>query len=121
METVEREAHIQRRLANSSSPAGVDGVIPAGGEADGGAKGDLSHLMDADTTSPTVPFVSKRSLQQAVEGSREELRNWLDMLHASMLNALQQKADHDNVKEIVHQLTQAAGIAGDSIAHFAKR
>merc|ERR1711972_313 len=38
-----------------------------------------------------------------------------------MLNALQQKADHENVREIVEQLAQAAGLAGDSIATFAKR
>jgi len=110
---VEKEAKIQRRL-------GGGGAEDAAGEGEGD-KGDLSHLLDPEGSSPTLPFVSKKSLQQAVEGLREELRNWLDMLHASMLNALQQKADHENVREMVQGLSQVTGTASDSIATFAKR
>merc|ERR1711920_83010 len=123
---VEREAKIQRRLGKASggsaaeSPGGDTAEADANVADDAEDKPDLSHLLDP-VESPAIPFVSKKSLQSAVEDLREELRHWLDMLHASMLDALNQKADHENVKEIVGQLTQAAGMAGGSIAIFAKR
>merc|ERR1712227_8697 len=95
MKGVEKEAQIQRRLGNAGS--GESGG--AGGAAPNSEPG-LSHLLDPESTSPTLPFVSKRSLQQAVEGLREELKNWLDVLHASIVNALQQKADAANLQDI---------------------
>mmetsp|Transcript_78357 Transcript_78357/g.242981 ORF Transcript_78357/g.242981 Transcript_78357/m.242981 type:complete len:160 (-) Transcript_78357:91-570(-) len=52
---------------------------------------------------------------------RDDVRRWLDVLHASMLGALQQKADQENLKDLVQKMAQATAVANDSIALFAKR
>lgn len=123
MKSVERETKIQRRLGSGSASQTGEADADTGieGEADDKLNTGFSHLLDTELNSSTIPFVSKKTLQQAVEGLRDELKAWLDMLHASMLNALQQKADRENLGEMVHQLQQATEVAGDSFALFAKR
>lgn len=91
---------------------------PSGGDR---PKGDLHHLVDPEGEPRTqLPFVSKKSLHEAVDGLREDVRNWLDALYQSMLSALQQKADTNDLNQIAH-LTAAANMAGESLAMFAKR
>jgi len=87
------------------------------------ARGDLSHLlMQSDgMASESLPFVSKKSLQSALDSLKDDIRNWLDMLHASMLNALSHKADNEQLSQVAQKVAQAAGVAGDSVASFAKR
>merc|ERR1712232_24788 len=52
---------------------------------------------------------------------RNEVRRWLDLLHASMVGALQQKADHKALKEIVKRMNDVGGLTGESFAMLAKR
>lgn len=80
-------------------------------------RGGLHHLLNA-SSAPPVPFVSKRSLQQAVEGIREDVRRWLEAIQANMLAALDQKADQSDLDAAT---MQAANVAGASLAAFAKR
>lgn len=78
---------------------------------------DVHHLMDPEGIGDhALPFVSKMNLQQAVEGLRDDVRNWLDVLHSSMISALQQKADTDDLNLVRGQLSNA-----ESLAMFAKR
>jgi hypothetical protein len=84
---------------------------------------DLSHLMDPSNSggqTPT-PFVSKRGLQQAVDGLNDNFRNWLDAIYQSIIAALQNKADSAQVDLIANQVHEAAGRASESVANFAKR
>jgi predicted nucleic acid-binding Zn-ribbon protein len=84
---------------------------------------DLSHLMDPDATGgqTPLPFVSKRSLQQAVEGLTEHFRNWLEAIYQSIITALQNKADSAAVDEISKQVQEAACRASESVSSFARR
>jgi len=97
---------------------------PSAGVVTAPPAGDLSHLLDSEggvMAEDALPFATKRALQSALEGLKDDIQNWLGMLHASMLSALQQKADNDQLEKISRQLSQAAGVAGESIAAFAKR
>jgi len=60
-------------------------------------------------------------LQEAIEGLRLDVKSWLDLLHSSMLNALQNKVNHNQLDDVAKQISRAAGMAGESIAAFAKR
>jgi len=111
MSQIEAEGMMDRLCIETSPPASADKP-----------KGDLHHLMDANGMGGNaIPFVSKKSLQQAVVGIREDVRNWLEALNASMLDALQQKADCEELKNVTTQVTNAASVAGESLAAFAKR
>jgi len=111
MSELEAESMMDRVLPEASPPSSADKP-----------KGDLHHLMDSNGLGGNaLPFVSKKSLQQAVVGIREDVRNWLEALNSSMLDALQQKADHDELKTVTTQVTNAASVAGESLAAFAKR
>lgn len=87
------------------------------------AKGDLSHLLDPEVPqgNTPLPYVSKKTMQQAMDGLRADIRNWMDLIHANLLNALGEKADHASVTELSQQLRQAAAAAGESMALFTKR
>lgn len=113
-------------VAERSSPSSTPGTkSPSNGRVAGGeprTKPDLAHLLEGESTSQgPLPFVSKKGLQQALEDLREDVRHWLDVLHASMISALQQKADQENLKDIIQKVGQATAVANDSIALFAKR
>jgi len=66
-------------------------------------------------------FVSQQVLDGALEGLREDVRSWLDALRDSMIAALQQKADSQNLKDDVLRISQATETAGENFALFAKR
>lgn len=82
---------------------------------------DLTHLMDPLRGETPMAFVSKRGLQQAVDGLTDNFRSWLDAIHQSILAALQSKADSTQVEDVARQVQEAAGRASDSVASFAKR
>jgi len=81
-------------------------------------RGDLHHLMQQ---SDSVHFVSKKSLHQAVVGIREDVRNWLETLNASMVDALNRKADHEDLVFAAGQVGTVAFEASDNVAAFVKR
>lgn len=76
-----------------------------------------------DQERPGTPYalVSKRGLQQAITGLKEDMRHWLDVLHASIVTALQQKADSVALAAIAQQVQSAAGLTNENIAAFARR
>jgi len=84
---------------------------------------DLSHLLDPNGSGgqTPLPFVSRRSLQVAVDGLTDNFRVWLDAIYQSIITALQNKADTAHVDFIVQQVQDAAGRASESVASFAKR
>jgi hypothetical protein len=82
----------------------------------------LLETEGSGITEDALPFATKKNLQSSLDNLKEDIQNWLGMMHKSMLNAAaQQKADHNQLEEISRQMSQAAGMAGDSIAAFAKR
>jgi len=84
---------------------------------------DLSHLMDPEGAGgqTPLPFVSKQSLQRAVESLTDNFRSWLDTIYQSIITALQNKTDSGQVEDIARQVQDAAGRASASVASFAKR
>lgn len=66
-------------------------------------------------------YVSQQVLDEALNGLKEDVRSWLDALRDSMMVALQHKADSENLKDIVCQVSQTMDSAGDNFALFAKR
>merc|ERR1712139_49926 len=80
---------------------------------------DLSHLLDPQSSGlqTPLPFVSRRGLQQAVEGLTENFRVWIDAIYQSIMAALQNKADSAQVDFIAHRCkTQRAVQATVSLA-----
>lgn len=85
---------------------------------------DLSHLVGAEgliVGEDALPFATKKALHSALATLKDDIQNWLGMLHQSMLSALQQKADTNQLDDVARQVSQAAGAAGDSVAAFARR
>eukprot|EP00931_Biecheleriopsis_adriatica_P032087 TRINITY_DN18756_c0_g1_i1.p1 TRINITY_DN18756_c0_g1~~TRINITY_DN18756_c0_g1_i1.p1 ORF type:complete len:844 (-),score=188.31 TRINITY_DN18756_c0_g1_i1:84-2615(-) len=63
---------------------------------------------------------SNGTMDQKIEELRRDVTNWLDMLRQSVLEALQSKADHEQVSSLLKQLV-SSNQPGDTLAHFAKR
>eukprot|EP00440_Ansanella_granifera_P033756 gb/GFBE01036624.1/.p1 GENE.gb/GFBE01036624.1/~~gb/GFBE01036624.1/.p1 ORF type:complete len:951 (+),score=240.37 gb/GFBE01036624.1/:1-2853(+) len=62
--------------------------------------------------------VTEEMINKSLEELREDVRQWLDMLRASVLQALQTKPDHEQVSQFVKEVV---GKPGDELALFAKR
>lgn len=85
------------------------------------ALGDLSHLLETGGGSTPLPFVSKRTLKQALENLMDELRHWFDTMHHQMHASLRHKADINDLRDLMAQISHGFGLEGDSVAMFAKR
>mmetsp|Transcript_18386 Transcript_18386/g.52685 ORF Transcript_18386/g.52685 Transcript_18386/m.52685 type:complete len:1059 (+) Transcript_18386:112-3288(+) len=112
-------ASMSHDLAARISRLEACGNLPAAGPATPACVADVSPV---DTPAAS----GKNSLSEAVEGLRNDVRNWLDALHSSMLLALQQKADLNEVQNALRQAAVAAAAAGDrhdseAFATLAKR
>lgn len=82
-------------------------------------KGDFSHLLNREREGTPMSLVSKRVLQQAIDGLKEDMRCWVDSMHTSVLGALQQKADAYQLAEIARH---AGSLPSESdVAAFARR
>lgn len=84
----------------------------------------LGHLVDG--AGNELPFVSKKGMSKAIEHLREDVRNWLDVLHQSMVSALEQKADHAEVlasmSESPRREAATMGLSpSETLALFSKR
>jgi len=77
--------------------------------------------QDVGALESAAAAVTGEALQQALEALREEVRGWLDALHANVTGGLQQKADQDKVGEIARRVLQAAATADGAVALIAKR
>lgn len=71
-------------------------------------------------------LVSQESLNQAVDALRDDVRNWLDALHSSMLGSLQDKAGIEDLRGIARQLlakaaTTSGGTEGEHLPLLALR
>jgi len=71
-------------------------------------------------------LVSQESLNQAVDALRDDVRNWLDALHSSMLGSLQDKAGIEDLRGIARQLlakaaTASGGTEGEHLPLLALR
>mmetsp|Transcript_15419 Transcript_15419/g.28348 ORF Transcript_15419/g.28348 Transcript_15419/m.28348 type:complete len:1050 (-) Transcript_15419:107-3256(-) len=81
--------------------------------------GDASHTHeDVDKSG----YVSKIAMNKALENCKEDFRGWLDVLHEQIIQALQQKADNNQVNSIIQRLlSQAVGLESEQFALLAKR
>ncbi|CAE8621427.1 unnamed protein product [Polarella glacialis] len=76
---------------------------------------DLSYLLDPESRGRT----GGADVSKQLEETKEEVMDWLDQLRSSILVALQQKVDFDQLQDI---LQKAGGATGeDRLALFAKR
>jgi len=73
---------------------------------------------------PSEDYVSKLGMKVALDETKNDVRRWLDSLNSTVINALQQKADTNQLNHIMAQLQHAAGAEGlntETFAMLAKR
>jgi hypothetical protein len=67
----------------------------------------------------TDDHVSMHHMKQALDQHKDDVRNWLDVLHSTFVNSLQTKADVYQMHAIMAQLQQIAGADTMSTENFA--
>ena len=79
------------------------------------------------TPSPEPPsgdYVSTLGMKAALDETKNDVRRWLDSLNSTVITALQQKADTNQLNHILAQLQHVAGAEGlntETFAMLAKR
>lgn len=110
----------------STSPSGRAGEKPpaaVGGKGEGSWLGPAAS-SGADTVqlerhaaidgpgAASVAFVSREAMHKAIDGLRDEVRNWLDVLHSSTVGGLHQKVDREELGRIARQLSETVAASG---------
>lgn len=129
-------------IAGQAGPAGTAGVAGAAGAAAApaapaaavdcavspqplqSAQGAFFQTeLEPDRTqmpvSPQEGYVSKTAMKKALEETKDDVRNWLDVLHTTTVSALQQKADNNKLESILAKLQKASGAGGLATEDFA--
>lgn len=91
-------------------------------------KDDVATMPEGTNPAPintnSGDGVSKGELAEALEKTKEDVRNWLDMLHSTTITALKQKADSDQLNSVIAHLQKLVGageLTTENFAFLAKR
>lgn len=125
---IDRLSHVEkRRAAAPAGPAPVGWTQPSDAKVDPLVLTALPETSDADTITdnaekvPAVPedIVSKLEMKKALEETKDDVRNWLDILHQTVISALQLKADSNQMNGIIGKLQNVLGSDGLTTENFA--
>jgi hypothetical protein len=125
---IDRLARVEKRRPATLPESAAVPAAGAGAAVEAPVQVPVSPAARSDTTPKanaiTSDSVSRDEVTKLLEDAKNDIRNWLDVLHSTTLKALQQKADSNQLNSILSHLQNAMGadaLTTESFALLAKR